>query len=190
MPTTSNRAAADTADHAMAGTRIHARAVARPPGTIRAVTATATPTLDPYRLPRAAIPTRYDVELVPDLEAGTFDGRVDIRADVQEPTADLVLNAVDLDILACRVDGADAAWRLEPATERLVVTPNAPLEPGPVTLTIEFAGVLNDKLRGFYRSTYSAPAPMATGRSSGSSPRPRCRPPTAAGRSRAGTSRT
>jgi puromycin-sensitive aminopeptidase len=127
------------------------------------VTATATPTLDPYRLPRAAIPTRYDIELAPDLEAGTFDGRVEIRADVQEPTAELVLNAVELEIVSCRVDGADAAWRLEPATERLVVTPAAPLEPGPVVLTIEFAGVLNDKLRGFYRSTYTAPGPSGEG---------------------------
>ena len=40
------------------------------------------PTLDPYRLPRAAIPTRYDVELAPDLDAATFDGRVEIRVDV------------------------------------------------------------------------------------------------------------
>ena len=123
------------------------------------MTASATPMLDPYRLPRVAIPTRYDVELVPDLQLGTFDGWVEVRVDVQEPTADLVLNAVDLDVVECRVAGADATWRLEPATERLVVTPAAPLEPGPVVLTIEFAGVLNDKLRGFYRSTYSAPGP-------------------------------
>ena len=38
--------------------------------------------------------------------------------------------------------------------DRLVVTPAAPIAAGTSTLAIEFAGILNDKLRGFYRSTY------------------------------------
>ena len=45
------------------------------------MTSTATPTtapLDPYRLPRWVLPTRYDIELEPDLEAATFTGTVDI----------------------------------------------------------------------------------------------------------------
>jgi puromycin-sensitive aminopeptidase len=122
------------------------------------VTATATPTLDPYRLPRTAIPERYEVELAPDLDAAAFDGRIAIRIDVQDPTAELVLNANELEIHECRVNGADATWRLEPATERLVVTAASPLEPGPAVLEIVFAGLLNDKLRGFYRSTYTGPS--------------------------------
>jgi aminopeptidase N len=127
----------------------------RAAGTIRRVTATETPALDPYRLPRRAVPSRYDVELTPDLDTATFEGRVDIRVDVREPTAELVLNAAELEIRECDVDGAAAACRLEPQTERLFVTPADRLEPGPVVITIVFAGVLNDKLRGFYRSTYT-----------------------------------
>ena len=46
---------------------------------------TETPTLDPYRLPRAAAPRHYDVELTPDLAAGTFEGRVTIDVDLVEP---------------------------------------------------------------------------------------------------------
>ena len=44
------------------------------------MTSTATPTtapLDPYRLPRWVLPTRYDIELEPDLEAATFTGTPD-----------------------------------------------------------------------------------------------------------------
>ncbi len=36
----------------------------------------------------------------------------------------------------------------------MIVTPSAPIAAGTTTLAIEFAGILNDKLRGFYRSTY------------------------------------
>ena len=43
------------------------------------------PPLDPYRLPRGAVPTHYDVELAPDLAAATFDGRVEVTVEVVEP---------------------------------------------------------------------------------------------------------
>ncbi len=113
-----------------------------------------TPTLDPYRLPRGAVPTRYDVELAPDLAAATFGGHVEIAVDVREPVPELVLNAIELDIAAVRVDGSDVQWHLEPVTERLFVCPAGGLEPGTVSLAISFTGTLNDKLRGFYRSTF------------------------------------
>jgi len=118
------------------------------------VTVTEAPPLDPYRLPRSIVPTRYDVELAPDLAAGSFEGRVEISVDVGEPVDELVLNAVELDIAEVRVGGATAAWRLEPDTGRLVVAAPEGLDAGPATVTITFTGVLNDKLRGFYRSTY------------------------------------
>ena len=110
--------------------------------------------LDPYRLPRSAVPVRYNVELAPDLAAATFDGVVEIEVDVVEPLDELVLNAIELDINEVRVDGSDVQWHLEPATERLVVSPPGGLQPGRVVLAVSFAGVLNDMLRGFYRSTY------------------------------------
>jgi len=119
------------------------------------VTAVEPPTLDPYRLPRTAIPSRYDVELAPDLGAATFEGSVAVAVDVREPAAEIVLNAAELEIHECRVDGADTTWRLEPGSERLFITPATQLEPGACELTISFSGVLNDKLRGFYRSTYN-----------------------------------
>ena len=118
------------------------------------MTATEMRPLDPYRLPRAATPTRYDVELVPDLPAATFEGRVRIAVALTEPVEELVLNAAELEIIEVSVDGSDAGWRLDEETERLVVVPLGGLQPGDVTLVIGFTGVLNDKLRGFYRSTF------------------------------------
>ncbi len=118
------------------------------------MTRTATPTLDPFRLPRAARPRRYDVELTPDLASATFSGRVTIDVELTEPVEELVLNAIELEIADVTVDGSDAGFRLEPETERLFIVPLGGLQPGDVHLVITFTGILNDKLRGFYRSTF------------------------------------
>ena len=51
-----------------------------------------------YRLPRTVIPRRYGLVLEPDLAAGSFVGTEDIAVAVHEPVAEIVLNAIDLDI--------------------------------------------------------------------------------------------
>ena len=111
--------------------------------------------IDPFRLPHGVRPTHYGVRLRPSLSDASFTGVVRIELTVEEPTGVLVLNADELTIASCDVDGQPATWELEPATERLFVTPASTVEAGSSVLTIEFDGVLNDKLRGFYRSTYT-----------------------------------
>ena len=51
--------------------------------------------MDPYRLPRTVVPSRYDLRLEPDLAAATFAGRVEIAVDVHEPVEEIVLNAAE-----------------------------------------------------------------------------------------------
>ncbi len=108
---------------------------------------------DPYRLPKTVQPFRYDVSLRPSLDEATFTGSVIIGLTVVSATDTIVLNAIELDIDSVRVDGAEQAWSLDESTERLVIHLSAEVS-GDATLSIEFAGMLNDKLRGFYRSTY------------------------------------
>ncbi len=117
--------------------------------------ASAISALDPYRLPTVATPSRYDVRLRPDLDDGIFTGEVTVRVDLHAPIEQLVLNAAELEITACSVDGTDATWSLDDETERLFVTPAVALDAAEATLTIRFNGILNDLLRGFYRSTYT-----------------------------------
>ena len=111
--------------------------------------------LDPYRLPGHVRPSRYDVRLRPSLSEATFTGSVTIAVDVASDTELVVLNAAELTVSSCTVDGEDAAWTLDAESERMFVAPASPLAPGSSTIEIEFAGILNDKLRGFYRSTYT-----------------------------------
>ncbi|HEY4332342.1 MAG TPA: M1 family metallopeptidase [Ilumatobacteraceae bacterium] len=108
--------------------------------------------LDPYRLPRAVLPRRYAVTLEPEVAAATFAGTITIDVDVVEAVDAIVLNAIELAISSVRVAGTAVGFRLDEDTERLFVDV-APAV-GPTTIEIHFTGILNDKLRGFYRSTY------------------------------------
>ena len=111
-----------------------------------------------FRLPTEAAPNRYDVLLEPDLDAATFRGHVAIRLDVHAPTTTLVCNAAELQIASAKVKTATGTHTptiaLDEATERCTLTLPVELDPGPVTVEIVFTGVLNDRLRGWYRSTY------------------------------------
>jgi puromycin-sensitive aminopeptidase len=62
------------------------------------------------------------------------------------------LNAIELGIDSVSVDGAAAAFDLDERTERLTIT--ASPDVGRSQIVIGFTGTLNDKLRGWYRSTY------------------------------------
>ena len=84
--------------------------------------------LDPFRLPRAVRPQRYDVTLRPSLDTASFTGSVVIDVVVDVETDVLVLNAAELDIESCRVDGTDATFELDETQERLVVRPPAPVD--------------------------------------------------------------
>ncbi len=110
--------------------------------------------LDPHRLPRHVLPRRYDLVLTPDLAAATFAGHVVITADVLATTRLIALNAIDLEIDSVYVDGQPSPFSLDEDRERLLIGALSDVLPGSVTIDISFRGVLNDKLRGFYRSTY------------------------------------
>ena len=116
-------------------------------------------TLDPYRLPRHVVPIRYDLRLEPDLPGATFSGQETITLTIHQPTSAIVLNAIELDIVSAQIEGGSGPMRqatiaLDASLERCHFTFTEPLSPGTWRLTIAFRGTLNDKLRGFYRSTY------------------------------------
>jgi puromycin-sensitive aminopeptidase len=112
-----------------------------------------------YRLPANVTPERYDLTLTPDLKAFTFAGTEIVAIAVHEATAEVVLNALELEIesaVAERVGKSLAAQiDLEPARERARLRFGEALDPGAWTLRVKFRGVLNDKLHGFYRSQYT-----------------------------------
>jgi puromycin-sensitive aminopeptidase len=116
--------------------------------------------LDPYRLPASVVPSAYRLRLVPDLEVARFTGTVEIDLDIAEATSDVVLNANALELKGAAVTDApgtrlDGEVTIDEEHERASVRFSTELAPGAYTLSMEFAGVLNDLLVGFYRSTYT-----------------------------------
>ncbi len=114
---------------------------------------------DPYRLPRHVIPTRYELRLEPDLTAATFLGHETIAVMVSQATKTILLNAVDLVIESAEVERQNgsafkASIEMESQTQRARLTFGESITPGNWQLHLAFHGKLNDKLRGFYRSTY------------------------------------
>jgi puromycin-sensitive aminopeptidase len=117
-----------------------------------------------YRLPTTVRPHAYRLVLTPDLAAATFAGDVEIDVTVESPTPSITLNAAELEITFAELNDSDpdAGWALSPADialdpdeERVTLTFAEPLRPGPATLHLAFTGILNDKLHGFYRSTFT-----------------------------------
>jgi len=122
--------------------------------------------MDPYRLPRNVVPTRYDLRLEPDLQTFTFAGEETVTLAVREATREILLNAVELSIERAEIaEGSgrtlSAAVALDEASERCRLTFAEPIAPGTWRLRLVFRGTLNDKLHGFYRSTYKDAAGRA-----------------------------
>ena len=119
-----------------------------------------------YRLPASVTPERYELRLEPDLKAFTFAGQQTVAVTVHQPVAEVVLNALELEI-----DEAEAVRdskrlraariEMEPERERAHLHFSDTLEPGQWQLHIKFRGILNDKLHGFYRSQYTDAAGLS-----------------------------
>ena len=111
-------------------------------------------------LPKDVRPVLYDLILTPDLDSFTFAGEETVAVEVLEPTSSVTLNCAEIEVASCRVAAADGA-ELTPSdtsfdeqAETVTFGFDRPLPVGPARLHVEFTGVLNDLLRGFYSSRY------------------------------------
>ena len=114
-----------------------------------------------YRLPKTVLPERYELSLAPDLSAFTYTGEERVAVQVSEPVREILLNAhEDLEIHKAVLSNATGD-RLTgtvtkvPEEERARISLSGTAAPGAWTLELKFNGILNDKLAGFYRSTYT-----------------------------------
>ncbi len=111
-----------------------------------------------YRLPRQVVPRHYRLRMEPDLDTATFAGSEVVTLDVVEATDRVMLNAAELQIDQARFVRGDARAEAEveydDELQRATLRVSKPLSAGRWELRCRFTGILNDQLRGFYRSTF------------------------------------
>src|SRR6266478_2640362 len=110
----------------------------------------------PGKLPKAVIPLHYAIELTPDLDSLRLAGVEIVDVEVREPTARLVLNAVELTFAAASIDDdaqrADIA--LDAAAETATLTFPKVLAAGSHRLRIGFTARINAFGRGLFYVDY------------------------------------
>ena len=108
------------------------------------------------RLPSNVRPEHYALHLTPDLKAATFTAEETIDVVLEAPSKTITLNALELTISSVVSGNQSAQVTFDEAKQQATFTfPNS-LPSGKAALEITYAGILNDKLRGFYLSKTKA----------------------------------
>jgi aminopeptidase N len=109
------------------------------------------------QLPTIVAPDHYDLAFVVDLTRERFEGTETIKVQVAEPTARIVLHAVELQLREVTIGAGAAAQKadvaLDESNQTATLTVAKPLPKGPTEIHVRFTGVLNHQLRGFYISS-------------------------------------
>lgn len=111
------------------------------------------------RLSSNISPVRYEIQLQPDLDNFTFDGIETITISISKPTKKITLHSKEIEVVTAhilsdreKVFAKKISYNEKEQTATFVFPENIPK--GRHKLVLAFAGILNDKMRGFYRSSY------------------------------------
>ncbi|KAK5967675.1 Puromycin-sensitive aminopeptidase [Trichostrongylus colubriformis] len=112
------------------------------------------------RLPMFAVPEHYDIKIVPDMQTFAFTGTVALTIRILEPTDVLKIHMVSikLDSVNLTLEDDRVLSKLnhtyDPKFNIATIELGDMVLPQTVTLSLDYTGEINDKMRGFYRSTY------------------------------------
>lgn len=106
------------------------------------------------RLPRTFTPVHYDLTIVPDFAADSFKGEVSIGGSVEQPSREITLHAVEMQVEHATIRSGDteqtAAVKFNAGDETATLTVDKPLTVGPASIQMTFSAKLNKELRGLY----------------------------------------
>jgi len=104
------------------------------------------------------VPVNYKIQLEPDLENFSFSGKCEFLFQASKPVAEVSLNILEIAIWSCRIwqsdHWVDCAFKIDPGNEALIIYLPEPGS-GNIKLEIDYQGLINDKMAGFYRSKYT-----------------------------------
>ena len=118
------------------------------------------PVAQPLRnaFPAARLPDHYSLAININFANNTFDGDETIDLNLSQPSNTITLNALEIDFHQVTVTAGGQTQTAKVSTdeknETATFTVDKQLPAGPAIVHINYTGHLNDKLRGFYLSTY------------------------------------
>jgi aminopeptidase N len=108
------------------------------------------------RLPETVVPSHYDIQVTPNLQAATFTGTERISVTLKKPSSTIVLNAAEIEFDTVTISSGtvtqQARVSLDSAKERATLTVARDVPASTADISIEYRGILNDQLRGLYLS--------------------------------------
>jgi len=111
------------------------------------------------RLPGGATPEHYSLTININFPNNSFDGDETINLQLSKPASSITLNAVEIDFHDVTVTAGgqtqSAKVSLNDKDEQATFTVDKELPAGAALVHVKYTGHLNDKLRGFYLSTYN-----------------------------------
>src|SRR6266566_3266852 len=111
----------------------------------------------PGKLPKNVVPTDYSIRIVPNIDKFAFTGAETVKVKVRSPVRQLVLNALELEIVDASLDGKSlpkSAIKIDKEKELLTLTLPSELAPGDHTLALSFSGKINQQGQGLFYMRY------------------------------------
>ena len=103
-------------------------------------------------------PINYKLTFEPDLKKFTFSGTESITVDCKKSVSIITMHCAELKITSCQVKSKGKIIKSTPKinekNEELGIKLSEKAK-GKITIDLEFQGILNDRLLGFYRSQYT-----------------------------------
>ncbi len=111
------------------------------------------------RLSPEIVPLEYNIQIKPDLKNFTFEGVETISLSVVKQTKKITLHSKEIEVETASISkGKDRIFAqnisYNEKAETVTFTFKDYIPAGQKKLNIVFKGILNDKMRGFYRSSY------------------------------------
>ncbi len=115
--------------------------------------------LQAQRLPTNVTPQHYSLTLAPDLKSATFTGKEEIDVTLAQPATGITLNAAQITFQNVTITAGGntqtAKVSEDKATQEVTLQVPNEIPAGKATIKIQYTGILNGELRGFYLSKTS-----------------------------------
>lgn len=100
-------------------------------------------------------PVQYKITVEPDVTSFTFTGSIEIIIEADDPVTEMRLDALELIIRSCMVEVegtfVECPFRVDPRRQEVGISLPEEMA-GRIVVRIDYAGSINDKMAGFYRS--------------------------------------